>query len=64
MNCLNCQNWDLKHSTLRVYGFGKCKVAPAAEQACRTFSASNECRIGKFEQASADKVAQREKVIG
>ena len=64
MNCLNCTNWDLKNSSLRVYGFGKCKAAPVAEQACRTFSAANVCRIGTFEQVSADKVAKREKVIG
>ncbi|SEF31384.1 hypothetical protein ABL840_09085 [Variovorax sp. NFACC27] len=63
MNCLNCSNWSLKHSPLRVYGFGTCKAAPVAEQACRTFSALNECRIGKFTQAPADTVAKREKVI-
>lgn len=64
MNCLACANWDLKHSPLRIYGFGCCKAAPIAEQACRTFSASNQCRIGKFEQAPIGVVEKREKVIG
>jgi hypothetical protein len=63
MNCLQCQNWDLKNSTLRVYGFGKCKAVPAEENAGRTFSSTNECRFGKFAQAPADTVAKREKVI-
>ncbi|MDQ0571498.1 hypothetical protein QFZ42_003332 [Variovorax paradoxus] len=64
MNCLNCSNWSLKDSPLRVYGYGKCRALNADENPGRSFSSENVCRFNKFAQAPAETVAKREKVIG
>jgi hypothetical protein len=62
MTCIQCLHWNLKDSTLRSEGYGLCKTL-GPEPAGRTFSSENACRFGKFEQAPADVVAKREKVI-
>ena len=63
MNCINCSNWSLKDSPLRVYGYGKCRALNADQNPGRSFSSENMCRFGKFAQAPAETVARREKVM-
>jgi hypothetical protein len=61
MNCGACANWNLRGSSLRVHGFGLCKVDPdLAMRAGRMSSPTSQCRTGKFEQAGAVTMARRE----
>jgi hypothetical protein len=63
--CGTCLHWDLKGSPLRASGFGRCKVEPDhAMRSARTFSPQRECRIGRFEKASIEVIALRERALG
>ena len=48
---------------MRAEGFGKCKADKSQFAAGRSFSAANQCRLGKFVQAEAATVAARERVL-
>ena len=59
MTCRDCTHWALKRASLSEYGFGRCKEETTARQAVHQVSASNVCRIGRFQQASPETLAKR-----
>jgi hypothetical protein len=64
MNCGTCANWSLKGSSMRAAGLGLCKADPnEMMRAARNLPPQTICRIGRFEKASIETIAKRERAL-